>query len=347
MILIRQIWQQEYEQGKERHITALLHFKKKRGESFMEIVLCAAFAVLFLLSASWVWYTRSRMRRIMEHLNGMLEAAADGSFQEEVYDESVLSSIETKMAHYLAASAVSARNLSEEKEKVKQLIADISHQTKTPIANLLLYAQMLEEKRLSGEDREFVQEINRQAQKLNFLIVSLVKASRLETGMFVLHPKQGDVSPMLEEVISQMKPKADDKNQAVEFASQDHLSACFDWKWTVEAIYNIVDNAVKYTPAGGNIRISLMDTELFVRIEIRDSGIGIAEADTPKIFQRFYRGSSVSVEEGVGIGLYLTRRIITGENGYLKVKSKVGEGSSFFVYLPKSEEYVRSGGWDH
>ena len=303
----------------------------------MEIVLCAASAVLFLLSGIWVWYTRSHMRRIMQHMNGMLEAAAEGSFQEEVYDESLLSSIETKLAHYLSAAAVSARNFTEEKEKVKQLIADISHQTKTPIANLMLYAQMLEEKELYGEEREFVQELNRQAQKLNFLIVSLVKASRLETGMFILHPKWDLVSPMLEEVISQITPKANSKNQTIVFVP-DSIGACFDWKWTVEAIYNIVDNAVKYSPEGGKIRITLMDMELFVRIEIQDFGIGIAEADIPKIFQRFYRGISVRADEGVGIGLYLTRQIITEESGYLKVKSVIGEGSSFFVYLSKSEE---------
>lgn len=300
----------------------------------MEIVLCAASAAVFFASGIWVWYIRIRTRRIMEHMNRMLEAAADGSFQEEVYDESLLSSVETKLAHYLAASAVSARNLTEEKEKVKRLIADISHQTKTPIANLLLYTQMLEERELAGEDREFVQELSRQAQKLHFLIVSLVKASRLETGMFVLHPIWDFVSPMLEEVISQIAPKADGRNQTIEFEPAG-ICACFDRKWTVEAIYNIVDNAVKYSPPGGKLRISLMDTELFVRIEIQDCGIGIAEEDTPKIFQRFYRGRSVSAEEGVGIGLYLTRQIIAGENGYLKVKSAEGKGSSFFVYLPK------------
>lgn len=115
----------------------------------------------------------------MEHMNAMLEAAMDGTFVESVYDESMLSSVETKLAHYLSASAVSARNLTQEKEKVKKLVTDISHQTKTPIANLLLYAQMLEEKELPEEAQAFVQELNRQAAKLHFLIVSLVKASRL------------------------------------------------------------------------------------------------------------------------------------------------------------------------
>lgn len=301
----------------------------------MGIWFCAVSAVILLGAGIWVCYTHYRTRRIMEHMNGMLEAAIDGSFQEQVYDESMLSSVETKLAHYLSSSAVSAKNLMEEKEKVKQLIADISHQTKTPIANILLYAQMLEEKELQAEEQSFVQELNRQAQKLNFLIVSLVKASRLETGMFVLHPKLEFVSPMLEEVLAQIALKAESKSQTLVFVP-DRMRACFDPKWTMEAVYNIVDNAVKYTPEGGKIKIALMDTELFVRIEITDTGIGISEADTAKIFQRFYRGVQVSGEEGVGIGLYLARQIIEGENGYMKVKSKAGEGSSFFVYLPSS-----------
>lgn len=307
----------------------------------MELGLCVAAAALFFLSGLWVWYTHRQMRRIMEHMNGMLEAAADGSFREEVYDESLLSSVETKLAHYLAACAVSARNLTEEKEKVKQLIADISHQTKTPIANLLLYAQMLEEKELAEEERAFVQELNRQAQKLQFLIISLVKASRLETGMLVLHPVWGPVLPMLEEVLGQMTPKAERKYQTIEL-EPNAAWACFDPKWTAEALSNIVDNAVKYTPDGGNIRISLMDTDLFVRIEIQDTGIGMTEADTAKIFQRFYRGVSVNGAEGVGIGLYLARQIIAGENGYIKVKSAVGEGSSFYIYLPSTEKEFRA-----
>lgn len=310
----------------------------------METGLCAMAVVVLLLSVIWVWYTRCHVRRIMEHMNEMMEAAADGIFREEIYDESVLSSVETKLAHYLAASAVTTKNITEEKEKVKQLIADISHQTKTPIANLLLYAQMLEEKKLPQEERSFVQEINRQTQKLNFLIISLVKTSQLETGIFVLHPKWGAVQPMLEEVRNQIVPKAESKNQTVELEPDtENIFAYFDPKWTVEAIYNIVDNAVKYTPKGGKIKISLLHTGLFVRIEIRDNGIGISEADTAKIFRRFYRSISVSEEEGVGIGLYLTRQMITGENGYIKVKSAIGEGSSFFVYLPSEEKAFEEG----
>lgn len=297
------------------------------------IWLCIAASVVFLLSASWVWYTHCRLRRIMEHMDRMLEDAIEGSLKEQVYDESMLSSIEAKLANYLASSKVAAQKVQDEKEKVKQLIADISHQTKTPVANLLLYAQMLEERKLPDEEREFVQELGRQAQKLNFLIASLVKASRLETGMLVLKPECELVSPMLEDVFVQAAPGAEDKRLEIEFVPND-LYAYFDRKWTTEAVYNIVDNAVKYTPEGGKIVVEVLDMELFLRIEIRDNGIGIPENEIAKIFQRFYRGMSFRGQEGLGIGLYLSRQIIAEENGYIKVKSRVGQGSSFFVYLP-------------
>lgn len=299
----------------------------------MEWWLCTAAGALFLAACIVALCTRCRTRKIMERMNKMLESAANGSFQESVYDESMISSIETRLAQVLAASFLCEKDLKEEREKVRRLITDISHQTKTPLANLLLYAQMLEEKQLPQEEQTFVQEIGCQAKKLEFLIVSLIRASRLETGMFVLAPEWGDVSRMVEEALGQAVVRADRKRQEIGYVPE-HCFAYFDWKWTVEAIYNIVDNAVKYTPEGGKINIRLTNTELFVRIEISDTGIGISEADTAKIFQRFYRGRSAGSEEGIGIGLYLTRQILAGENGYIKVKSVMGEGSSFFVYLP-------------
>lgn len=270
----------------------------------------------------------------------MLGAAMEGRFKEQVYDESMLSSIETKLAHYLAASETAGQKLKDEKEKVKQLIADISHQTKTPVANLLLYIQMLEERELPKEESEFVRELDSQAQKLNFLIASLVKASRLETGMLVLQPKWNRLSPMLEDVLAQAAPQAERKQLELKFVPNG-LQAYFDRKWTAEAVYNIVDNAVKYTPEGGKIIVEILDMEMFVRIEVRDNGIGISEDETAKVFQRFYRGTSANGQEGLGIGLYLSRQIIAGEDGYIKVKSKEGEGSSFFIYLPKSFKTVR------
>lgn len=277
---------------------------------------------------------RYRMARMLRQLNRMFDAAMDGSFCETQFDESQLSALETKVAHYLSASEVSARNLAEEKNKIKELIADISHQTKTPIANILLYAQLLREQEISTEGRTCVEALNAQAEKLNFLIGALVKTSRLETGIMVFNPKKAAVWPMLVSVQEQLTLKLQKKSIHL-FMKETELEAVFDGKWTTEAIYNIVDNAVKYTPEGGNIQIKAAAYDLFVRIDIMDNGIGIEEEEQSKIFGRFYRTKEVNQEEGVGIGLYLSRQIISQEGGYIKVASKQGQGSTFSVFLPK------------
>ncbi len=296
--------------------------------SFVEI----AAAVLCLLSVLFVCCKRYEMRQTMERMSQMIRKAEEGAFQEEMYDESMISALETRLANYLASARVTEQKLAEEKNKVKELIADISHQTKTPVANILLYAQLLKEKELTQEAFDYAKEVNHQAEKLRFLIDVLVKTSRLENGVFVLHPKKNPVSLMLKETIDQIGPKAKEKNITVEFAPRE-LYAVFDRKWTEEAIGNILDNAVKYTSEDGKIRIDVLDTELFVRIDISDTGIGIPEEETAKIFQRFYRSRTVSDQDGVGIGLYLAREIITEEGGYMKVKSQAGKGSVFSVYL--------------
>lgn len=302
-----------------------------------ELFFCAAALLLCLAAATFAWYTKYRMRKIMEHMNHMLDDAIAGNFSEKVYDESLLSSMESRLAHYLSSTKISEQNLTIEKEKIKELIADISHQTKTPIANILLYTQLLSEKELQEESVECVKALNQQAEKLNFFVGSLVKISRLEAGVFALHPVSAPISPLIKEVISQIAPKAEEKKISLNFEPQP-LHACFDKKWTAEAVYNIVDNAVKYTPALGNISIDLLDTELFVRIGIKDSGIGISEEETAKIFGRFYRSPRVSDSDGIGIGLFLSREIIAREGGYIKVTSEMSKGSIFYVYLPAKPE---------
>ncbi|MDD3206277.1 MAG: HAMP domain-containing sensor histidine kinase [Lachnospiraceae bacterium] len=286
-----------------------------------------------IVAAVAIYINHRRTKRTLLHMDEMLTAAIDGSFCETVFDESLLSAVETKLANYLSASAVSSKNLAEEKDKIKELIADISHQTKTPIANILLYAQLLGEQSLPEESITCVTALNTQAEKLSFLIESLVKTSRLEANVFELHPKQSLVQLILDAVLEQIAPKALKKQITINCIPTT-ITACFDSKWTTEAVYNIIDNAVKYTPEGGSIKVEAIAYNLFCRIDITDTGIGIAEKELPKIFGRFYRSSAVSDLEGVGIGLYLSRQIISGEGGYIKVKSEVGRGTNFSVFLP-------------
>ncbi len=270
----------------------------------------------------------------MDRLSEMLDKALGGSFSESIYDETRLSALETKFSRFLTGYSVSAKNLIIEKEKIKTLISDISHQTKTPIANISLYSQLLSEHDLSNESQICVNQLSQQAEKLKFLIEALVKISRLETGVITVVPKDNPIDELIGSVIEQIKMKADIKNISIDIERAGQ-NAFFDMKWTVEAIFNIVDNSVKYTPSCKTITIKTIPYELFYRIDIIDEGIGIAEHEQSMIFGRFYRSPSVNGQEGVGLGLFLAREIIAAEGGYIKVSSILGKGSTFSVFLPR------------
>lgn len=284
------------------------------------------------LAAQSLWH-RWRMKRLLRSLDGMLDAAIRGDFQEEAFDESLRSAVETKLAHYLSASAVSAQNLQEERDKIKSLIADISHQTKTPVANVLLYAQLLEE-RAPEDCRAHTAALVEQARKLQSLIDALVKTSRLEAGVLVLHPRPGPLGPMLEAAAAQFAPRAAEKGLELVLEPRS-ADAVFDPKWTAEAVCNLIDNAVKYTPSG-KITVSARAYELFARIDVADTGPGVAEEELGKLFRRFYRGGAADQAEGVGVGLYLVRQIAQGQGGYVKVFSKPGQGAKFSLLLPRN-----------
>ncbi len=163
-----------------------------------------------------------------------------------------------------------------------------------------------------------------------------MKTSRLETGIITVAPKQEAVQRLLDEAREQIQPRAEAKNISITLEAAD-MSAFFDLKWTAEAIYNILDNAVKYTKSGGSIVVKALSYELFCRIDIIDNGMGIAEHEHSKIFARFYRSADAGNQEGVGIGLFLAREIVAAEGGYLKVSSRRGSGSTFSVFLPKAK----------
>lgn len=285
-------------------------------------------ASLLLAAGSIFWYRR-RSGRLLENLNRMLDLAMAGNFTEDSFDETMLSALESKLAHYLAASTVSAQNVQAEKEKLKALIGDISHQTKTPISNILLYTQLLSEQ---PENRDCLEALDAQARKLQSLIDALVKTSRLESGVIALHPVPGELQKNIRAALSQIAPKAEAKGIPITLEPAD-ADAVFDPKWTEEAIYNLLDNAVKYTQ--GEVCITATENPLFSAVHIRDTGPGIPEEEQAKVFQRFYRGTEHAEEEGVGIGLYLVRQIAQGQGGYVKVNSQVGAGSTFSLYLPR------------
>ena len=275
-------------------------------------------------------------RRNWERLNQMLDEGIRGEFEESKYDESELSKVESKWKRFLQDSAMAKQNLETEKANIKGLISDISHQTKTPMANIKLYSELLSEQlEEDSMEAELLEQIQAQAQKLEFLIQALTKLSRLETNILEVVPVKSQVKPLLESAVEEIRKKAEKKEIQIKIEMDFEAEAVFDRKWTEEALYNLLDNAVKYSPAGSEVLISTKLYEMWCVIAVNDRGRGISEEEIPKIFGRFYRAKEVQQEEGVGIGLYLVREILQKEGGFIKVNSEVGKGSTFLCYLPR------------
>ena len=283
---------------------------------------CLALALLGLGFGLYQWYSG---RRTLRRLDEMLSAAVDGSFRENAFDESVPSSLEAKLARFLNGSASSTRNLEREREVVQTLISDISHQTKTPVANILLYASLLAEGDLPPEQTAQAATLCQQAEKLAFLIEGLVKASRLETGILTTAPEAGSVGGLLEDAARQAAPAAEKKNICLEvvlFSGQ----ARFDKKWTGEALYNLVDNAAKFAPEGSTITVQISKKDGKAYTTVQNLGATIPPDELPLLFDRFHKADySRSMDrEGVGLGLYIVKTILNKLKENINVTSEDG-----------------------
>lgn len=289
-----------------------------------------------------VIYFMKREKRVAEKIQSMLDDAISGKFQEKHLNESRISQIENNMWRYLCDHEVAVSALKKEQEQIQVHISDISHQSVLPISNIVLYSQLLEEwidMQTLEEKQEIKNElaaIREQAEKLDFLIESLVKLSRLETGIIHINIKKQPLQYIFDAIKIQFQAIASRKE--IHFEVPDTAeTAAFDIKWAIEAIANVVDNAIKYTPYGGDVIIRVIAYNSFVRVDVTDTGIGISETEQANVFSRFYRSKMVGDRSGVGIGLYLAREIMKAQNGYIKVASEVGKGSTFSVFFMKKE----------
>lgn len=311
----------------------------------MKFVILVSVLLLVLVSLLCIYiilYFIKRENKLLNRIQRMLDDAIDGSFQDRYLDESKISLIENSMWRFLCDHQAAHQKLLEDKEQIQSLVSDISHQTVTPIANIVLYAQLLEEWQHSKEgspDLEIMDEITairEQAQKLDFLVECLVKLSRLENGIINVKPRKQNIEPVLLAVQKQFMAKAGEKGICLTVESTGEM-AVFDLKWTIEALANVVDNAIKYTPGKGAVTIGVEAYSFFACINVTDQGMGIPEAEQANIFTRFYRCGEVSEKPGLGIGLYLAREVMKTQNGYIKLSSRVGKGSKFSLFLLKEE----------
>lgn len=231
------------------------------------------------------------------------------------------------------------KKIEEQRTDLQGMISDISHQVKTPAANLKMAATLLLEQELPRTQQiDHLQSMIVQLDKLDFLMNTMVKSSRLETGAISLEKQRLPIYETLALALGSIFLKAEEKHLHVIVDCPEELTVPHDSKWTSEAVFNILENAVKYTPAGGTIRVGVVRWESYTKIDIADTGRGIPESAQGAIFKRFYREPEVHNIEGIGIGLYLAREIISRQGGSIKVASVAGKGATFTVFLPNEEE---------
>lgn len=258
------------------------------------------------------------------------------NIEDDSEEEGIFNIIHSDLNKLSKSINVKIKNLNREKKNIKELVTDISHQLKTPLASLKLYNSLLLEEELDDIDRiEFLKTNTMSVNKLHNLIDSLVNISRLEANMISIKKENKSIKTTLIKAIDSVKLKAINKGIVINLKDFEDKIIPHDSKWTEECIFNILENGVKYTNYNGKINIYVQDVINFIRIDIEDNGIGIDKNEFNNIFKRFYRSEEVQELEGSGVGLYLSRKILESQGGNIIVSSKKGEGSKFSLFLTK------------
>ncbi len=286
------------------------------------------FLLIFFFGRRLSVFTGDLCRMVDGMING------DGEPGRPDDSETLFARISSRLSRLYDIMQENRRKVDAERRELQMLVSDVSHQVKTPVSNLKMVIDTLLTKPVTPqEQREFLQGIRSQSDKLEFLFQVLVETSRLETGTIQLEKKNTPLINTLATACSGIVYAAENKDISVTVQCPEDLCLPHDSKWTAEALFNLLDNAVKYTPPGGKIRVSVEQWEMYVKLDVADTGKGICECSQAAIFRRFYREAEVHGEPGVGIGLYLAREIITRQGGYIKVVSEPGRGSVFSVFL--------------
>ena len=298
------------------------------------LLTACALVWLFLLTLLFAKRLSQFTSDLCQTMDSMITGGEEPARAED--RETIFARISYRLSRLYGILQENRRKVDEERRELQTLVSDISHQVKTPVANLKMVTDTLLAKPVTEQERrDFLQGIRSQTDKLEFLVQSMGKASRLETGAITLEKKDVPLLDTLAQAMSGIVYGAEQKGISVEVQCPDDLRVSHDSKWTAEALFNLLDNAVKYTPAGGKISVSVEQWEMYVKLDVTDTGRGIPESRQAAIFRRFYREEEVHDQPGVGIGLYLAREIISRQGGYIKVTSEVGRGSTFSVFLPR------------
>ena len=304
----------------------------------------------------------SKSRKEMEELSAALESLINGEEPalDRISEDNLPSKIRSQILRLNDKMRGSEQALLQEREEIRGLIADTAHQLRTPLANMESYLSLLKAdlERRTGtsesirmEDQAYyIRAIAESEEKIRFLTESFIRMARLENGLIQIRKDSRDMEGTLLGSILQAKKAADEKQIEIrltmsgesgrtkktsgrEKGKEAGSAVLHDPQWLGEAVFNLLDNSIKYSPEGSTIYVSTVKNEMFFRIEVRDEGTGIEEGEENLIFRRFYRGKHVNGQNGFGLGLYLSREIVQRHGGFMKVK-RLEPGLSVGIYLP-------------
>lgn len=278
-----------------------------------------------------------RLRREVDQFAAEMEQSLDaviaGHAEAEVLEDSLFAKLQEKILRTNHIFALREQKNEKEREQLQSLISDIAHQSRIPLANQKIYLDLLAEEAHSEEGMQALDSLAHQTGRLQFLMESMIKLSRMESGMIQIRKKPQDLMETIRKAVAGIVVEASKKNQQLSVDGPTQLTVMHDAKWTTEAIGNVLENAVKYTDEDGQIRVTVRRQEIFTVVEVTDTGRGIAAERQAQIFGRFYREPEVHEQPGIGIGLYLTRKIIEAQDGYVDVVSQPDEGATFRLHL--------------
>lgn len=314
-------------QSRVQSIPGLIQFQQS---AFSQAVILSIVLIFLLVTGTAVffWYRK----RLYLQANKVISQYIDGDFSNHLPQNSEGAIFQLFSSVEQLATMLKSKNETEHisKEFLKNTISDISHQLKTPLAALTMYQEIIAGEPENVETvKEFSAKMGSSLNRMNQLIQSMLKITRLDSGNIVFEKSRCSVSNLIAHSIRELTTRAENENkQIIVEKSPDEQLTC-DMEWTGEAIGNIVKNALDHTGSGGMIHISWERTPAMVRISIADNGDGIAEEDIHHIFKRFYRSRHTLETPGIGLGLPLAKSIVEGQGGFLAVQSKLHRGTTF------------------
>lgn len=305
---------------------------------FLFFGLVCGLAVFFLLgglTALFAFYSYQRNKeitRLSDQLNAILHG--DESIDLDRYSEGALGILQSEIYKMTVTLREQSQRLKADKVFLADSIADISHQMRTPLTSINIITSLLAEEDISEERRaELLRELDRLLAGIDRLVNTLLKISGFDAGAIKLKTETISLEKLVAVAVKPMTAAMELKGQSLEVTAEGDFSG--DISWTAEALGNILKNCSEHTPNGGKISISASENAIYSEIIISDNGSGISEEDLPNIFKRFYKGKN-SGADSFGIGLALSKMIVTGQNGTIRAENLPSGGAAFTLRFYKS-----------